>query len=66
MKIGHLAKAIAHAKSIAIAKFGSKIKNAKNMQKNHPTRRLEFSVQKTSQKKDPVLEKYDNVANRAS
>ena len=34
-KIRHIAKAIAHAKSIAFAKwqFGSKIKNAKNLRK---------------------------------
>ena len=36
LKIGHLAKAITHAKAIAYAKngeFRSKIKNAKNMRK---------------------------------
>ena len=35
LKIGHLAKAIAHAKAIALENghFGSKIKNAKNMRK---------------------------------
>ena len=35
-KIGHLAKAIAHPKAIALqnGQFGSKIKNAKNMQKS--------------------------------
>ena len=34
-KIGHLAKAIAHPKAIALknGQFGSKIKNAKNMPK---------------------------------
>ena len=35
LKIGHLAKAIAHAKAIAFAKLSvwAKIKNAKNMRK---------------------------------
>ena len=36
LKVGHLAKAIAHAKAIAFAKWSvwAKIKNAKNMRKS--------------------------------
>ena len=33
LKIGHLAKAIAHAKPLQNGQYGSKIKNAKNMRK---------------------------------
>ena len=52
LRIGHLAKAIAHAKAIAFAngRFGSKIKNFKNMRKNVPQDYSSCSVQKTAQK----------------
>ena len=40
LKIGHLAETIAHAETIAFAKWSvwRKIINAKNMRKNHATR----------------------------
>ena len=51
-KIGHLAKAIAHPKAIALknGQFGSKIKNAKNMQNTILQGRYGCSVKKTARK----------------
>jgi len=52
LKIGHLAKAIAHAKAIAFAKLSVWVKN--NNTKNMPNTSLQeqqsCSVQKTAQK----------------
>ena len=57
-KIGHLAKAIAHPKAIALknGQFGSKIKNAKNMPKNILQKDQGCSIGKSSEK-HPRFEK---------
>ena len=64
MKIGHLAKAIAHAKLKPIAyandHFESKIKNAINMRKTNLIDHLSCSVQKTARKKHQIYEKCKN------
>ena len=59
LKIGHLAKAIAHAKATAFAngQFGSKIKNAKNMRKTIVQDYKSSSVQKNRSKKHKIFEK---------
>ena len=57
LKIVPLAKAIAHARAIAFAKWslGSKIKNAKNIRKSILQQQQRCSVQKTAQKKKPNI-----------
>ena len=58
LKIGHLAKAIFHAKAIAPwqnAQFGSKIKNAKNIRKTILPERYSCFVQKTARKNTKYL-----------
>ena len=52
LKIGHLAKAIAHAKALQNGHFKSKIKNAKNMRKTILQEQKSCSVQKTAKKKN--------------
>ena len=58
LKIGHLAKAIAHPKAIALqnGQFGSKIKNAKNRRKATLQKDQSFSIGKPS-KKHPRIER---------
>ena len=56
-KISHLAKAIAHAKSLENGQFGSKIKNGKNMRKTMLQDYMSCSVQKNRSKKHQILEK---------
>ena len=53
LKIGHLAKAIAHAKAIALAKcsvLGQKLKMPKTCEKRFFTKRYRCSLQETAQK----------------
>ena len=59
MKIGHLAKAIAHAKAIAFAKWSVWVKNYKCQKhvENHSTRALELFCVKNYSKKHQVLKK---------
>ena len=58
LKIGLLAKAIAHPKAIALqnGQFGSKIKNAKNMRKTIVQKDQSCSIGKASEK-HPRFEK---------
>ena len=58
LKIGHLAKAIAHPKAIALknGQFGSKIKNAKNMRITILQKDQSCSIGKASEK-HPRFEK---------
>ena len=58
LKIGHLAKAIAHPKAIALqnGQFGSKIKNAKNMRKTILQKDQSCSLGKPNEK-HPRFEK---------
>ena len=60
-KIGHLAKAIARPKAIALQNglFGSKIKNAKNMRKTILQKHQSCSVGKPSEK-HPRFEKWED------
>ena len=59
LKIGHLTKAIAHAKAIAFAKWSVWVKNYKCQKhaKKHSTRTLELFSLKNCSKKHQVLEK---------
>ena len=59
LKIGYLAKAIAHAKATPFAngQFRSKIKNAKNMRKTILQDYRSSSVQKNPSKKHQIFEK---------
>ena len=59
LKIGHLAKAIAHAKAIAFAKWSNWVKNYKCQKhaKNHSTRSAELFCAKNASKKHQILEK---------
>ena len=68
MKIGHLAKAIAHAKAIALAKWSVWVKNyeCQKYVKNHSIRRLEFFCVKNCSKKHQIFEKWDDHENRPS
>ena len=68
LKIGHLAKAIAHAKAMAFAKWsvGSKIKNAKNMRKTILQELLELFCAKNRSKKHQIFQKWDDFENRPS
>ena len=59
LKIGHLAKAIAHAKAIAFAKWSVWVKNSKCQKhaKNHSTRILKLFCAKNCSKKHQIFEK---------
>ena len=67
-KIGPVAKAIAHAKSIAFGKWSVWVKNLKCQKhaKNHSTRLLELFCAKNRSKKHQILKKWDNFKNRPS
>ena len=62
LKIGHFAKAKAHAKAIAFANCqpGSKFKNSKNMQKNHSTRTVDLFCAKDGARKRQLFGKKDH------
>ena len=68
LKIGHLAKAMAHAKAITFAKCSVWVKNQKCQKhaKNHCTRTLELFCAKNRSKKHQLLEKLDDFENRPS
>ena len=59
LKIGHLAKAIAHAKAIAFAKWSVSVKNLKCQKhaKHHSTKTPELFCAKNCSKKNQILEK---------
>ena len=67
-KIGHLAKAIAHAKGIAFAKWSVSVKNyiAQTHGKNNSARTLELFCAKSRSKKHQIFEKWDDFENRPS
>ena len=67
LKIGHRARAIAHAKPIVFEKWSvwSKIKNAKNMRKTL-NNNISVDLWKKGSKKDQILEKWDNFENGPS
>ena len=58
LKIGHLSKAIAHAKAIAFAKWSVWVKNYKCQKhvKNYSTRTLELFCAKNRSKKHQIFE----------
>ena len=66
LKIGHFAKAIAHAKAIAFAKWLVKVKNQKCQKhaKNHSTRTVDLFCAKNGSKKRKIFENIDNFENR--
>ena len=68
LKIGHLTKAIAHAKAIAFAKWSVWVQNYKCHKhvKNHSTSTLQLFCVKNYSKKHQVLEKWDDHENRSS
>ena len=68
LKIGHLAKAIAHAKAIAFTKWSVWVKNLKCQKhaKNHSTRAAELFCAINGSKKHLILKKWDNFENRPS
>ena len=59
LKIGHLAKALAHAMTLAFEnrQFRSKLKNAKNMQKTILQQYCSCSLQKKRSKKHHIFDK---------
>ena len=59
LKIGHLPKAIAHAKAIAFAKWSVSVKNYKCLKhaKNHSSRTVQLFSAKNDSKKHQILEK---------
>ena len=59
LKIGHLTKAIAHAKAIAFAKWSVWVKNYKCQKhvKNYSTRTLELFCAKNRSKKHQIFNK---------
>ena len=59
LKIGHLAKAIAHAKAIALEKYSVWVKNLKCQKhaKNHSLRTLQLICAKNRSKKHQIFEK---------
>ena len=63
MKIGHLAKAIAHAKAIAFAKWSVWVKTLKCQKhsKNHFTRTLDVSCAKNRSKKKTKCSKNETI-----
>ena len=68
LKIGHLAKAIAHAKAIAFAKWSVWVKNQKCQKhaNNHSKRILKLFCAKNRSRKHQVFEKWDKFENRPS
>ena len=68
LKIGHLAKAIAHAKPIAFTKWWVWVKNWKSQKhaKNNSTRILKLFCAKNRSKKHQIFEKWDKFENRPS
>ena len=66
LKIGYLAKAIAHAKVIAFAKWSVGVKNWKceKHDRNDPKRILKLFCAKNRSKKHQILEKWDKFENR--
>ena len=66
LKIAYLAKAIAHAKAIAFAKWSVWVKNLKCQKhaKNNSTRTLELFCAKNGSKKHQIFEKWDDFENR--
>ena len=67
LKIGHHAKAIAHAKSwLWLKNYMSKSSLAKNMSKSSLQIIYSCSVQKTAQKKHQIFEKWEHFENRPS
>ena len=68
LKIGHLPKAIAHAKAIAFAKLSVWVKNWKCQKhaKTHSTRVLKLFCAKNRSKKHQIFEKWDDFENRPS
>ena len=68
LKIGHLAKAIAHTKAIAHARCSVWVKNYKCQKhaKNHSTRTLQLFCAKNRSKKHQIFQKWDNFENRPS
>ena len=68
LKIGHLAKAIAHAKAIAFAKLSVWVKNQNCQQdaKTHSTRVLKLFCAKNRSKKRQIFEKWGDFENRPS
>ena len=68
LKIGHLTKAIAHAKAIAFAKWSVWVKNYKCQKhvKNYSTRTLELLSAKNRSKKHQIFNKWDDFENRPS
>ena len=62
LKIGHHAKAIAHAKS----SLGLKNQNSEKHVKIHSTNHLGFFCAKTRSKKDQIFEKWEHFENRPS
>ena len=59
LKIGHLAKAIAHSKAIACAKWSVWVKNLKCQKhaKNHSATTVELFCEKHGSKKHQIFEK---------
>ena len=66
LKISHLAKAIAHGKAIAFAKWSVWVKTLKCQKhsKNHFTRTLEVFCAKNRSEKNKKIEKWENFENR--
>ena len=66
LKIGHLAKAIAHAKAIPIAKWSVWVKHLKCQKhaKTDSIRTLELFCAKSPLKKHQIFEKWDQFENR--
>ena len=64
LKIGHLPKPIAHAKSKAFAKWSVWVKHWKSQKhaKIHRRRTLDFFCAKSRSKKHQILEKWDDFA----
>ena len=68
LKVGQLAKAIAHAKSMAFAKWSVWDKNYKCLKyaKNHSTMSLELFCAKDRSKKHQIFEKWDDFKSRST